>query len=90
MCQQCQRDVTVPALPATYLVLVEATLALGGLESDFDLPPPARNADHALAGDLAPRCIDDVVRMLVLVVEATSNQQVVPKAALFIAQLQAP
>jgi hypothetical protein len=90
MCQQRQRDVAIPALPTTYFVLIEATLALGGLESDLDFPSPARDADYGLSGDLAPRRIDDVVRMLAFVVEATPNQQVVSKAALFIAQLQPP
>jgi hypothetical protein len=61
MRQQRQRDVAVPTLPATHLILIEAAFALGGLKSNLDFPSPAGDVDQRLAGNLGAGCVDNVV-----------------------------
>lgn len=90
MRQQCQRDVTVPALPAPHLILIEAAFALGGLKSNLDFPSPAGDVDQRLTGNLGAGCVDDVIRVFAALVEAAPHQQVMAKPTFFGAQLQAP
>lgn len=57
MCHQCQRDVTVPALPAPDLVLIPAAIAFGRLEAGLALPALAvspGDAGHAPRKRQAP------------------------------------
>ena len=88
--QQRQSDVAVPALPATYLILVEAAFTLGGLKADFDLPSPASDVDQIPTGDLAAGRVDDEIRVLAILVKTAAYQQIMTKATLPGAQLQAP
>jgi hypothetical protein len=90
MRQQRECDVTVPALPATHLILIEAAFALGGLKSHLNFPSPAGDVDQCLTGNLGARCVDDVIRMFTGLVEATPHQQVMAKATFLGAELQAP
>lgn len=79
MREQCQRDVTVPTLPATHLILIEAAFALGGLESDLDFPSPAGDVDQRLTGNFGAGCVDDVICVFAAVVETAPHQQVMAK-----------
>jgi hypothetical protein len=42
-CEHCQRDVTMPADPGAYFVLVQADLTLGLLKQALDAPARARD-----------------------------------------------
>src|SRR5258708_4347651 len=90
MGQQGQRDVTVPALPSAYFVLIEPAFAPGRLEANFDFPPAASHAHQSLPCGLGARRVHDVVRMLTFLIKAAPHQQVMPEAALFGGDLQAP
>ncbi len=54
--QRHQGHMTVPAVPGTALVVIEAELGLGGLEAVLDRPAPALGLDQRLDGrtDRAP------------------------------------
>ena len=80
----------VPALPSTYLILIEPAFAFGRLEAGFDFPSAARDVDQGLPFGLAARRVHDVIRMLALLIQAALRQQVMPEAALFGGDLQAP
>ncbi len=90
MCQQRQRDVAVPALPAPDLVLVQSAIACGCLEAALDLPAPARHLGQHLSRRLAAWGIHHVIGQLPLLVQATSNQEVMPEATLLRRHLQPP
>jgi len=88
--QQRQCDVTVPALPATYFILIETAFAFGGFKSHLDFPSPAGDVDQRLTGNLAAGSVDDVIRLFTGLVETSPHQQVMAKATFLGAQLQAP
>lgn len=51
MGQQGKRDMPIPPRPATDLMLIQATFALGNLKTPLDLPALARNAHQSVQRD---------------------------------------
>ena len=70
--------------------MIEAAFALGGFKSDLDLPSPAGDVHQRLTGNLGAGCVDDEIRVFAALVETAPHQQVMAKATLLGAQLQAP
>src|SRR5215210_1393679 len=74
MGEQAKRDVTVPAIPLPYLVLVEADLALGRLEAILYGPTPACNPDQLL-NVCVRRSVAQIVGDLLGLRDAPAHQQ---------------
>ena len=81
---------SIPAVPMTHLILIQATLALGSLKANLDFPSTSRDIDQCLLRHLAAWSINDVIGVFLLLIEAASYQQVMSKAALLWGYLQAP
>ena len=80
----------VPALPATYLVLIESALALGGLRTDLDLPAPAGDLHQVLEPGLRTPDMYHITGQFLTLIQAAPYQQVMSEATLLQCQLQPP
>ena len=82
MGQHSQSDVPVPAPPVADLVVIQSTLALGGLKSLLNLPALAGDSRQRFECGLVRERVEPVVGMPGLLFDAAPHQQSVAPAIL--------
>ena len=92
-CQKClrhhrQRNVAIPAYPASHLIVIQTDFAFAGLNAFFNRPTCARNLDLFSQARSNP-CKGNICRHIACIRQRASHNQPTPKTCLcWLVQLQ--